>query len=125
MRQTGRESEWTESDSAEEVEMSGEPIIVTRIDGDCDKVFRVFAIYQALTPTFAHDVLVEGANLNALENDQSRFIFSGKVKILERDVFEWDGFEWAVSSVTSSRQSGESIVTTALVHRKAVQNIGL
>lgn len=58
-------------------------------------------LYVPLTPTFAHDLQMEGS-VNVLENDQSDFIVAGDADITENDEIAYGGCRYRITTVAPS-----------------------
>lgn len=112
MRQSGTMTEgaWMQADATAEIQHSGQRVKVRRIEGDGSiTYFYVYAKNQPLTPTFVHDIAVEGRE-NLLENDQRDFVVTGNVTMKDLDMISWGGYQWQVS--TSSEMMTTGLNTT-------------
>lgn len=79
-------------------------------------------LYIPLTPTFAHDVRMMPAGVNALENDQSDLILSGDTEVIEGDTLNIEGIYYRVTTVAPSIVNGIKVCNHALILRTGVDS---
>jgi hypothetical protein len=117
MRQVGTmtEGELLEQDSRQEIEQSGELVIVRRkLSDGTESFFTIFAKSQPLTPTFVHDIEIEDGE-NVQENDQRDFVCVGKTAVMKDvDHISWGGYLWHVSTSSELMSNGKTVTTHCL-----------